>query len=205
MNTQRSRDAKNRLTLFTFFIVMLASSLPKPLLAEDMPRCIQKADVFWNNCRGTLDFGDGSYFNGEFKNDKRHGQGELWVGDKKIIDGVWANGTSVTVASNAWTEVATSADSFHFIDPKSRRQTGGSARAWFFVALSKKNSTGAWSYRELMEFDCPKERYRSLTIHEFSEPMLSGPILNAVNSASDWYYIAPGSIGEGKMKAACSK
>ncbi|MDA8866592.1 trypsin-like peptidase domain-containing protein [Porticoccaceae bacterium] len=59
------------------------------LSSSTLPECPINDHIIWNNCVGTINYGDDKYI-GEFKNDKRHGQGtyifshgDVYVGEFK--------------------------------------------------------------------------------------------------------------------------
>jgi len=46
----------------------------------------------WTNCFGTYTFPDGEKYVGEYKDDKRHGQGTETVPDGRAKKGMWRDG-----------------------------------------------------------------------------------------------------------------
>ena len=58
--------------------------------ASSLPNCPSDPSVRWHNCFGTLTWADGDTYVGEYKDNKRHGQGtytyangENYVGENK--------------------------------------------------------------------------------------------------------------------------
>ena len=71
---------KKLIFLSTFFFSISIQSLPD---------CPSDTSVRWDNCFGTLTFANGAKYVGEWKDDKRHGQGNATFanGDKYV--GEW--------------------------------------------------------------------------------------------------------------------
>jgi hypothetical protein len=56
---------------------------------SDLPDCPSDTNALWNNCFGTITFASGSKYVGEFKGDKRSGQGEYIYADGDKYVGEW--------------------------------------------------------------------------------------------------------------------
>ena len=59
--------------------------------ASDLPACPSDTSAYWNNCFGTYTYDNGDKYVGEYKDDKRNGQGTYthgpnskWAGDKYV-------------------------------------------------------------------------------------------------------------------------
>ena len=46
----------------------------------------------WSNCFGTYTYSSGDKYVGEFKDDKRHGQGTYTFADGRVKEGIWEYG-----------------------------------------------------------------------------------------------------------------
>ena len=53
--------------------------------------CPTNVNEVWTNCFGTFNYPNGDQYTGEWKDDKRHGQGAYTFADDKINTGVFEN------------------------------------------------------------------------------------------------------------------
>ena len=75
-----------KLSLYIFLVLMWCNT------AQALPECKGGDDTQWTNCFGTYTWADGAKYVGEFKYDKRHGQG-TWTGtDGNKYVGEWKDG-----------------------------------------------------------------------------------------------------------------
>ena len=73
----------NRLTYFISVLLVLPLGMSN---AWALPNCPYKGSAYWTNCQGTYTNANGNKYVGEWKDDKRHGQGILNLanGDKYV-------------------------------------------------------------------------------------------------------------------------
>ena len=116
-----------------------------------------------------------------------------------------------TGAMAEWTYLTSSEDNAYdiYIDKTTIRKRGNVAKMWElmdFKAPQKEASGSYLSSRMLEEYDCVEIRQRLLALTDFSGNMGSGQIIfNHQYDDRKWAYIATGSIGMDKWKAACKK
>ena len=79
--------------LMGFALLLLSStkgwSLPP---CPGSPTSIFSTRVSWTDCFGTLTYGHGAKYVGEWKNDKHHGQGTFTYTDGTVKEGIWEGG-----------------------------------------------------------------------------------------------------------------
>jgi hypothetical protein len=93
-----------------------------------------------------------------------------------------------------------------YIDRETMRRDANTARGWSlwdYTSTQSKPFGRFLSSRHLWEYDCADQRSHALQIAFFVGSMASGEIVHSSNSPSEWSYVAPGSIAEARMQAAC--
>jgi hypothetical protein len=73
------------LNLFLLFFFLFA------LNSYSLPECNPNSKI-WNNCYGTFTSANGNKFAGEYKDDKKHGQGTYTFQDGRRYEGPWVEG-----------------------------------------------------------------------------------------------------------------
>ena len=70
-----------------FFILFAGNAM-----ASSLPNCPSDVSARYHNCFGTTTIADGDKYVGEWKDDKRHGQGTYTFADGTIERGYYMNG-----------------------------------------------------------------------------------------------------------------
>lgn len=92
-----------------------------------------------------------------------------------------------------------------YIDWDTLRVKGNSRRVWTLVDRQLSTSGEPLSLRSLREFDCQEERIRTWQSESFVTRMASGrPTSSSNGEPSNWTFIAPNTVGDGLLRAACS-
>lgn len=96
-----------------------------------------------------------------------------------------------------------------YIDRETIRRNGNTARAWTLRDYARPQTKSYATYSSslnLDEYDCTEQRARDLQISVFSGNMASGGVVNSADyNTEEWSYVAPGTIGESLMEAACGR
>ena len=66
-------------TILIFFSALVG--VVPSALATNLPACPSDETAYWHNCFGTSTYGDGDKYVGEYRDDKRHGQGTYTFAD----------------------------------------------------------------------------------------------------------------------------
>ena len=86
---------KRAVSFFIIVLTMFLVSLPADGLAKSkLKKCPKDQSQRYHNCFGTFTL-KGTKYVGEFRNDKRHGQGTLTYPDGTKDAGTWRNGKLV--------------------------------------------------------------------------------------------------------------
>jgi hypothetical protein len=107
-----------------------------------------------------------------------------------------------------WEFVSTDAvgDSY-YIDPTTIRKNVNMRLVWGIKNLAVRDKDGELSVRSRYEYDCTKERWRTIAISTHSGPDASGVVL--VNSSSNdtfpWRDIPPGTVVSIMLKYVCDR
>ena len=129
--------------------------------------------------------------------------GELIMKKFKMIASALAS--TVAMASPVfaeWTEVATGTEigvnsgNTYYIDFDTVKENNGYVYYWDLEDLLKPDSDGDLSYKRLVEVDCGTPRkFRLLSEIWYAQPMASGSTSGGRNTASEWKYPQPDSVG----------
>jgi hypothetical protein len=79
----------------------------------------------------------------------------------------------------------------YYVDPGSVSDKDSVRRVSVLHDYAKPEPGGVRSRRVVYEIDCARERLRSLSATEYSEPMAQGKTVNSWERESDWLYVAP--------------
>jgi hypothetical protein len=71
--------------------LLCVSALQEAAAQSDLPPCPASRKVAWTDCRGSYTYDDWSKYTGEFKDDKRHGQGTMIYPDGQKYTGEFVN------------------------------------------------------------------------------------------------------------------
>jgi hypothetical protein len=110
-----------------------------------------------------------------------------------------------------WLVVGTSTDDdMIYIDPATIRQKGELVEVWvlFDSRLAKRflETTSYYaSTRQLQQYNCTEEQYRSLTVTWFSSNMGKGTVVDNLTKEGQWQPVPPGSVGRYLMNLVCAK
>jgi len=107
---------------------------------------------------------------------------------------------STTVYSN-WTFVTKNDRGTEFsIDYSTLKVINGYKRVWLLMS-----HPDGFSMKNLNEFDCNQQKYRTISRVSYSEKNGFGEILNSSNKVSEWDYPVPGSVSQTIFKNICKK
>jgi len=108
-----------------------------------------------------------------------------------------------------WVEVGTSAEFTYYIDPDTIRRKGDMVKMWvvldFKTVQTLSDDTSHLSVKMQDEFDCAKERSRTLTFTEFSGDMGRGNVVYIKPDEGKWKPVAPGTVFQRLWQVACAK
>lgn len=123
---------------------------------------------------------------------------------KAIIACVMA--TSAASAFAEWTFVSESEKTNFYIDKGSIRKNGGQRTVWQISDQKQRNNDGEMSTRTKMEYDCKRERVRTLSLSTHSESMAEGKVLLSLEAdPKGWKSIPPETIYETIFQMVCAK
>ena len=108
-------------------------------------------------------------------------------------------------AWSQWVKVGENDVAEYFIDPTTVRQDNSLIRMWEIRSLNQRNAEGIWSRMSWKEFDCLKNRVRTLSFTDYSRPMANGDILLSDKKPAPWAVIEPGTVGASLHKLVCTK
>ena len=172
-------------------------------------------DQFVGNWRDDKVFGQGSFtqagsgfsFVGYFDGSSGFsGSGKLVTPDgQTIAEGAWDERFTLNAAGARWEHLDVgNPEAIYFVSPSSVRQIGEFRRAWIMLAIASRSSDSqVRSIRSLEEIDCLNVRSRTLDSSRFTGAFGSGRVLSSQDREKDWRYAAPGTVGEGLVKAIC--
>ena len=115
---------------------------------------------------------------------------------------VWAGWVKLSEVGSGTETAYTS-----YFDPATVRKTPNGRRVWGLKSFAQpqQGSRGTYQSEKLLyEFDCNGERLRVLQWTEYSDPTGDGEMRGTRNDPEQWIVVYPGSIGETRLKAACS-
>ena len=106
-----------------------------------------------------------------------------------------------------WVQVSQTSEVVFYIDPETIRKNGNIRLVWVIQNLLVRNNDGGLSRRARSEYDCAKERLRTLSISLHSEPMAAGTILHYSpnDNATQWVDIPPATPFARILKYVCAK
>jgi len=114
---------------------------------------------------------------------------------------VWAGWVVMGVGGEGATDVVI------FGDPATVRKTANGRRVWMMWSYDKPqpNSVGGTyqSTKNLEEFDCAGERFRTLQSILHSDKFGRGPMVAFDNDLGPWIVVPPGSLAVDLLQAAC--
>jgi hypothetical protein len=104
-----------------------------------------------------------------------------------------------------WTPVSGSEKTYDYIDLDTLRVDGSMRRVMTLSDRTEPDRDGDMSYRIFLEYDCGKQKYRSLHSMFFSGAMASGRNTGKTDRASEWRSVVDGTISAAVMKTVCSR
>lgn len=119
--------------------------------------------------------------------------------------------TSTSLLAQQWTPIATSVDgTVSNLDLSTLRKEGDNRRVWVLENFSEKkpsmflsDSSGVFSMRYRMEYDCKNERQKTLSYTFFTEKEAKGTVSSKSDLPTNWVDVAPGTAGWKLMETAC--
>jgi hypothetical protein len=186
-----------------FLVILIAAAWPTADAQSSLPPCPNDSSIVWTNCSGVAAWDHGTAYIGEWKDDKRYGQGSL-ISPKghTLAEGIWRDDT-VATSGGRWRLVAVTETHALFVLMDSIRQEGAFRRAWTVRAYNEPHQDYRWlSAKTLERFDCADERVQVISATLFSGPFGSGAPLDSLGK-TEWSYVPPGSAFESVMKNVC--
>ena len=113
---------------------------------------------------------------------------------------------SSMAASAAWEKAAANDTQALYIDRSSIRKSGNMAKMWAMTDLNKPliiANESALSTKRQDEYDCKRERLRTVFFAFYSDHMGGGETLISNPKALDWAPVAPGTMSQSLWEAAC--
>jgi len=114
-------------------------------------------------------------------------------------------------ACASWTVINVNRDAGQtsHIELATVRHTGNMAKMWTMTDYAEPqpliNAAPYLSSVMLYEYDCKELRMRALSINSYSGNMSSGKTNWSLNTATEWEYVRPGTIGCLSLEAACKR
>ena len=109
----------------------------------------------------------------------------------------------VSPASAEWERVTEMPESSLYISPSSITKKGNYRRFWQLSDYKKPDENGDRSARVLTEFDCKKQRVRSLKWAYFRGSMGGREMTAWRTKPESWMPVAPGTLGQTIGKRVC--
>lgn len=91
----------------------------------------------------------------------------------------------------------------HYIDVSTMQTNKHLVSISSLINFSQKDDDGLSSKRTHEEFDCSKERVRTLSLSGHSEPFASGEVLHNKNTPGEWTHIPPETSLSERFLIAC--
>lgn len=101
-------------------------------------------------------------------------------------------------------KVAETDKATYYLDANSLRAQGHRRKVWEIQNLKQRLPDGQMSRRELQEYDCRRERVRSISLIAYSEPMAGGQTLVWRSVPADWVFIPYKTPHESVLRFVCS-
>jgi hypothetical protein len=106
-----------------------------------------------------------------------------------------------------WTKIGGTDRFDSYADLSTIRKSGGTAKMWILTDEKKtQTAPNGKSYLSAMvryEYDCNEEKFRGLSIYEYSGNMKNGDIVLSGDYVDEWSSIPPESVGATEFKIAC--
>jgi hypothetical protein len=95
----------------------------------------------------------------------------------------------------------------HYIDPTTVRKNGSMRLVWGLTNLAVRDKDGELSLRSRYEYDCIKERWRTISFSTHSGPDASGVVLmnSSLNDTFPWRDVPPGTVSSAKFEYVCAR
>lgn len=104
-----------------------------------------------------------------------------------------------------WVKVSEHKDTVFYFDPTTIRKDGNLRRVWELQDFKQRIEVVGLSIRSRGEYDCWKERSRTISIFAHSGPMATGETLVRSSDPGEWKVVSPGTPGGSILKLVCSK
>jgi len=113
-----------------------------------------------------------------------------------------------SAASADWVKAVTSDPVDIYVEPASIKQAGNKMKIWElhnYDSLQELNGKRVLSLKTQTEYDCEKERFRSLAGVGYARKMGEGDVRFTDNEPDKWAPVVPGTIGEEVWKLVCGE
>ena len=104
-----------------------------------------------------------------------------------------------------WQRVTETDEMSLYIAPSKVTRKGNYLRFWQLANYKTPDRNGDRSARVFTEFDCSRQRFRSLQWAYFRGPMGSREMTAWRTRLEDWMKVAPGTLGESIGKLVCER
>jgi len=187
-----------------FIALLLATAWLDGHAQSSLPPCPAEPLANWTDCFGTYTFDDGAQYVGGYKDNAQFGSGAL-ISPKGhlLVAGVWKNDRTVTVSGSRWFLVSRSGIGVTFVAMDSIREEESMRRVWVMATLNEPMTQfKTLSIRNLLKFDCPNERFQTVSANSFAGPFGSGDTSPSWTDEK-WQYVAPGSAFAPLLRFVC--
>jgi hypothetical protein len=107
--------------------------------------------------------------------------------------------------NETWQVVGSNGKMTGYADLSTIHSSNGIVEMTMLIEYEEKQTSGAQSFKELVEFACEEGKLRTVHIDFFSENEAGGKLLSAKDITMDWESVTPGSNNEKALKLACGK
>lgn len=108
-------------------------------------------------------------------------------------------------ASAEWVKIAETDRLSLYLDADSLHKDGHRRKVWEIHTFKQRLRDGEWSRRELQEYDCRNERFRSVSFYTYAEPMAGGTALHAHRAPAPWAYVPYRTPHESVLRLVCGQ
>jgi Surface-adhesin protein E len=125
---------------------------------------------------------------------------------RKTILLILLTAVSSSAMAAEWVEIDSDGNVTAYADLATIRSSGDRVKMWNLIDYKTARAGNPYmSIRAQSEFDCKRERMRSLFLSFYSRNMGRGHIVDSDNDPAKWERIAPGSVDDSLWKIACGK
>ena len=106
-------------------------------------------------------------------------------------------------AQAEWLKVAETAAASYYLEAESIHKDGPRRKVWEVRDLNQPQKSGELSRRELQEYHCRGERFRSISYAAYSGPMAGGKLVSSRSAPADWTYVPYKTPYESVLRLVC--